>query len=221
MVLKAGTMNQSDANETTEIRTALETRCQVRLDKDLRDLLKANCERMRVTVQRFGNHVEQVAILFPGLRTAFINKNTREKIVCRQNVIAIIIPNAHEFPFPLGEPAVMLLYPDLQPPLAPYLGGVKWFPGPDGKNIGLPCLWRVWSPQNHGLLFVAQQVYRLLTVDGVKNAPTDSPNRDAATYWVEQKDFKVPLDDRFETLCGTAPVREAANGFKLSSLEER
>ncbi|RJR29415.1 MAG: hypothetical protein C4576_35420 [Desulfobacteraceae bacterium] len=189
---------------------ALLKRCEVRLENDARALEQASSERMKVAVGRFGGRVIGLELLFPALRTAFMNHATRTVETRQAEVVARIRPNAgNGFPYPLGSPEVRVEFPkrsDRQ--LVPWLSGLAWLDVFGGNEVffgdspfGIPCLWRngEWSPERD-LLFVAGQVHRLLTDPG-NYSPADSMNPEAALYWVSHKD-ELPLEQPIPELSG-------------------
>jgi hypothetical protein len=108
----------------------------------------------------------------------------------------------------------------------PWLGGLLWVDGRKGLDrnqdrlseffkelleasikpagtdgLGFPCLWREgeWN-RKRDLLFVVQQIHRLLTDPG-DYSPSDSLNPEAALYWATHKD-QLPLEPPIPEICG-------------------
>jgi hypothetical protein len=233
------------------LQTAQQRQCDIRLQNDTAALEAARSNRLNIDVKRFGERVKVIHILFPHVRTAFFNQ-THQKVEIQKAVVqARILPNAHNAPpYPLGAPVTSIGFPNLARNTVPWLGGLLWEDGRKGLDrnqdrlseffkelleasikpvgtdgFGFPCLWREgeWN-RKRDLLFVVQQIHRLLTDPG-DYSPSDSMNPQAALYWATHKD-QLPLEPPIPEIYGKSekPVNREEErqyqGFNLIELEQ-
>jgi hypothetical protein len=202
-----------------QITDAIEERCRVRLENDLKDLSdfakRVGHERLQMGVAAFGGRILQIGLKFPRVRTGLRTVDGNAVVVQAIEVIADITPGAFDTPFPLGEPMVRLRFPDLPEGLQPFLSNVHFVgsgvdagPG-QGANplsamlgamfncpsgFGVPCLWRRWHPQRD-LVWLARQIHALLVAEpSTMASPNDCLDPEAARYWVSQTEHTVPLE---------------------------
>jgi hypothetical protein len=233
------------------LQTDQQRQCDQRLENDTAALEAAASDRMQVRVQRFGRRVREICLLFPDIRTAFFHRLSGSVEIHTSLAEARIHPNSGNFfPYPLGAPAVLIYFPNLNPKLVPWSGGLCWLDqqkatetdrtgNPDlvqtlfavararsgRQSVGLPCLWREgeWT-LNCDLRFVARQVHRLLT-DPRDYSPVDSMNSEAALYWAAHKD-QLPLEPPITEIYGKGENRvnqekeRQYQGFNLIELEQ-
>ena len=225
-----------------QIQPVLRQRCEVRTVNDTAALEALSGERLQVETRRFGNRVIEVALLFPKVKTALLERSSGTVAVRETRVRAVIRPNAgNAFPYPLGSPEVRIEFPGLDPAVfVPWLGGLAWIDGaaaggllgalglhlpsvPAGNiAFGIPCLWREggWSPACD-LIFVARQIHRLLTDPG-DYAPNDAMNPGAALYWATHRDrlpFEPPISELYGQGGAVDRRRAPAKRFSLLALE--
>ena len=206
-------------------------------------------DRLQVTVNRFGKRVFEIELCFPQVRTAFLDTRTQEVVVKESKVLAKIRPNAgNAFPYPMGAPnEVRIQFPGLTDSChIPWLGGLAWLSEhmlPDSIHqsappmfremlqmmlasgdlpIGIPCLWRSgeWDLLNCDLIFVAQQIHRMLS-DPRDYSPNDAMNREAALYWATHRD-QLPLEPPIPELQRSHPDEQKTRskvGFALKEIE--
>ena len=196
-------------------------RCHVRLQYDATAIEAAarKSDRLQVAVNRFGNRVFQVDLCFPKVNTAFLDTTTGKVLIHEAVVLANIRNAGNAFAYPLGAPEVRIRFPGLTDSRqVPWSGGLLWvgeltLPDPvqcaspmrdmirmmladEDLPLGIPCLWRTgdWNP-DCDLIFVAEQVHRMLTDPG-DYSPMDAMNVEAALYWAMNRDL-LPLKPRY------------------------
>jgi len=222
--------------------TAQQRQCDVRLQNDTAALEAAKSGRLHIDVKRFGERVEEIHLLFPRVSTAFFHQ-TNQNVEIRKAVVQVkIMPNAHNAPpYPLGAPLTSIYFPNLARNTVPWLSGLLWVDGHTGLDgnqdrlseffkglieasikpvgmdgVGFPCLWREgeWN-RKRDLLFVAQQIHRLLTDPG-DYSPSDSMNPEAALYWATHKD-QLPLEPPIPEIFGEAHRHYGSGKKNLSA----